>query len=125
MIRKKHNSFPIAVSAIAGNNGGKKKVHGAYLDYGRSRSSLDGGRRRRSRNVKKKHHETRRRSRRMAAMAWEAKREVHLGGPRRFTTTITTRMKKTLKMQKNEEAQRFEEEEACGAGEREARVIFF
>jgi len=28
-------------------------------------------------------------------------------------------------MQKNEEAQRSEEEEACSAGEREARVIFF
>ena len=64
----------------------------------------------------------------MAAMAWEAKREVHLGGSRRFTTTITARMKKMQKlkkMQKNEEAQRSEEEEACSAGEREARVIFF
>ena len=74
--------------------------------------------------------ETRRRSRNttMAAMAWEAKREVHLGGPRRFTKTITTRMKKMQKlkkMQKNEEAQMSEDEEARGVGEREARVIFF
>ena len=62
----------------------------------------------------------------MAEMAWEAKREVHLGGPRRFTKTITTRMKKMQKlkkMQKNEEAQRSEEEEAYDVGEREARVI--
>ena len=61
-------------------------------------------------------------------MAWEVKREVHLGGSRRFTATIMTRMKKMQKlkkMQKNEEAQRFEEEETYGAGEREVRVNFF